>query len=108
MLLTIKEQFLHGIIGVADSRDGGVQVLRTRFVATADGPQQILLPAAAVSMHTTEIATNGSPLITQRSAAECELRHGSTLATAWLQAASAPFDLYSDPLVRFEVRFAVG
>ena len=85
-----------------------MQVLRTRFVASADGLQQILLPAAAVSMHSTEIATNGSPLITQRSAAECELRHGSSLATAWLQAATAPFDLYSDPLVRFEVRLGFG
>ena len=77
-------------------------------MATADGPQQILLPVTAISMHSTDIATNGSPLITQRSAEECELRHGSTLATAWLQAASAPFDLYSDPLVRFEVRLLVG
>lgn len=82
----------------------GVQVLRTSYVATANGPQQILLPAAAVSVQTTEIATNGSPLTVQSSAGDCELRAGSTLATAWLQTATAPFDLYSDALIRVQVR----
>jgi hypothetical protein len=91
-------------VGIHEGQHGALQVLRTRFVATANGPQQIVLPAGAVSVHSTEIPANGSPLIAQRGAGECELRDGSSLAMAWLQAATAPFDLYSEPLVRIHVR----
>ena len=81
-----------------------LQVLRTRFVATADGPQQTVLPASAVSVLSTDIPANGSPLIAQQKSGECEIRPGSSLARAWLQAAAAPFDLYKDPLIRIHVR----
>ena len=91
-------------VGCTEGRHGALQVLRTRFVTTANGPQQTVLPAEAVSVHSAEIPANGSPLIAQRGAGECELRDGSSLATAWLQAATAPFDLYSEPLVRIHVR----
>jgi hypothetical protein len=81
-----------------------LQVLRTRFVATAEGPQQTVLPASAVSVLSTDIPADGSPLVAQQKPGETELRLGSSLAVAWLQAATAPFDLYKDPLIRIHVR----
>jgi hypothetical protein len=80
-----------------------MQVLRTCFVDTADGAQQVVLPASAVAMEVAAVTTNGSALLQSQPAGGFAIRNDSSLAADWRQSSAAPFDLYRGPLIRIHV-----
>lgn len=80
-----------------------VQVLRTCFIDTADGPQQVVLPASAVELEVSVAATNGSALLQPQPAGGFAIHSESSLAADWRQSSAAPFDLYRGPLIRIHV-----
>ena len=79
------------------------QVLRTCFIDTTDGPQQVVLPASAVQLEFSVAATNGSALLQPQLAGGFAIRSESSLAAEWRQSSAAPFDLYRGPLIRLHV-----
>lgn len=81
-----------------------MQVLRTRFTATPDGPQQVILSASAVEIHSAAAQTNGSSLLQRQADGLHAISTDSSLAAEWRQVSAAPFDLYSDTLTRIQVR----
>ncbi len=84
------------------------QVLRTRFVADVSGsqagPQQIVLPADAVSLEEGAAETNGAPLLRRAADGSFELAEHSSLSAEWRAFTTASFDLFSGSLVRMKVR----
>jgi hypothetical protein len=49
------------------------------------------------------VETNGSAVLQQQRRGGFAITATSALAAAWRQAAAAPFDLYSDTLIRIQV-----
>ena len=80
-----------------------LQVLRTCFVDTSDGAQQIILPASAVVLDVAAVTTNGSALLQPQPAGGFAIRSDSSLAADCRQSSAAPFDLYRGPLIRMHV-----
>ena len=80
-----------------------LQVLRTQFVDTGNGPQQTIKPASAVQISNAMVEANGSAVLLLQPSGGCAIKACSTLAAAWRRAAAAPFDLYTDTLIRIQV-----
>lgn len=80
-----------------------LQVLRTQFIDSRNGPQQTIKPASAVQITNSVVGTDGSAVLLHQPNGGCAIKASSTLAAAWRRAAAAPFDLYSDTLIRIQV-----
>ena len=82
------------------------QVLRSRFCPSdgQDDLRQTILSADAVAMSVSEVHTNGKPLLQQVEESTYSVTKETSLHKAWRAFAAAPFDLYSGPLMRMQVR----